>query len=243
MSESSGKFLSGRHVVITGVGRAGQTGEVIARTFAEHGATPILVDRTLDNAGERSADLVRGGFSALPFACDLSNEEQVAQLAADVAEVCGEQGVAALVNAAGGFGISGNVTESTVEVWNRQFAINLTTCFLTTRAMLPLLRLGKGAIVNFATAAALTGSGGARMSAYVAAKSGVIALTRVLAQEERDTGVRVNAVAPSAIRTAANERDMPHVTKYVEREEVAETVLFLCSPAASAISGDVIRLA
>jgi NAD(P)-dependent dehydrogenase (short-subunit alcohol dehydrogenase family) len=65
----------------------------------------------------------------------------------------------------------------------------------------------------------------------------------VLAKEERDTGVRVNAIAPSAIRTASNERDMPDATNYVEREEVASVVLFLCSPAASAISGEVIRLA
>jgi 3-oxoacyl-[acyl-carrier protein] reductase len=80
------------------------------------------------------------------------------------------------------------------------------------------------------------------MSAYAVAKTGVAALTRSIAEEERENGVRANAIAPISIRTAANLRDMGNDVRYVEREQVAATVTFLCSDAASAISGELLAL-
>ena len=80
------------------------------------------------------------------------------------------------------------------------------------------------------------------MAAYAAAKSGVVALTRAIAAEERGNGVRANAVAPATIRTAANVSAMGADSRYVEREQVADAVVFLCSPRASAISGVVLPL-
>ena len=76
----------------------------------------------------------------------------------------------------------------------------------------------------------------------MAAKSAVVALMRSVADEGRASEVRANALAPSAIRTASNEASMPAKTTYVEREEVAAAVLFLCSPEASGTTGQVIRL-
>jgi 3-oxoacyl-[acyl-carrier protein] reductase len=81
------------------------------------------------------------------------------------------------------------------------------------------------------------------MSAYAVSKAGVITLMRAVAQEERESGVRANALAPTAIRTAANLESMGASARYVEREEVADAVMFLCfSPAAQAITGQVIQL-
>jgi 3-oxoacyl-[acyl-carrier protein] reductase len=81
------------------------------------------------------------------------------------------------------------------------------------------------------------------MSAYAVSKAGVITLMRAVAQEERQTGVRSNALAPTAIRTATNLESMDASTRYVEREEVADAVLFLCfSEAARSITGQVIQL-
>ncbi len=242
MSTSDGDFFHDRHVVITGAGRPGQLAEIIAREFARRGARMILVGRDQSNAGARAADLAADGFEAHGFGCDLSSETEVASLAESIDDVCKENGLVALINAAGGFAMSGNVAASSFAVWQQQFSINLTTCFLTTRALLPLLRRGKGAIVNFATGAALPHQSVSEKSAYVGAKSGVVVLTRAVAQEERDNGVRANAIAPNAIRTAANLESMGDKVRYVERESVAETTLFLCSPAASAISGEIIRL-
>jgi 3-oxoacyl-[acyl-carrier protein] reductase len=106
-----------------------------------------------------------------------------------------------------------------------------------------MLRAARGAIVYFAAAAALPGEKVAGMSAYIAAKSGVIVLTRAVAHEERDNGVRANAIAPTAVRTAANLDSMSATIRYVEREEVARTALFLCSADASAVTGQILRLA
>ena len=94
----------------------------------------------------------------------------------------------------------------------------------------------------FASEVVLEGARTAGVAGYVAAKSAVVALMRSVADEGRHAGVRANALAPAAIRTAANEPSMPAKTRYVEREEVASAVLFLSSPGGSAITGQVIRL-
>ena len=148
----------------------------------------------------------------------------------------------ALVNMAGGFASGGTVAESDVGVWHRMLAINVTTAYLSTRAFLPLLRAGRGAIVYFASEAALPGSRLAGMAAYAAAKTGVVTLMQAVAQEERANGVRSNALAPGAIRTAANIESMGSDKRYVEREDVAAAVVWLCSDAARAVTGQVIRL-
>ena len=138
--------------------------------------------------------------------------------------------------------MSGPVVDSADDVWGRQIAVNLTTAYVTARAFLPLLRQGRGSIVFFASQAALPGASVAGMAAYAAAKSGVVALTRAIAAEERASGVRANAIAPATIRTAVNVSAMGADARYVEREQVADAVVFLCSPRASAISGVVLPL-
>lgn len=228
-------------VVVTGVGRAGQAGEAIARAFAEDGASIVAIDRNPDDVEARATELRDAGHSALAFPCDLTDQAQVDAVARTIAASHNGR-IDALVNAAGGFAMSGPLAESDTAVWHRQFAINLTTAYLATRALLPLLRPTRGAIVYFTSAAALPGASVKRMAAYAAAKSGVIALMRAVAQEERDTGVRSNAVAPTAIRTAMNLESMGGAVRYVEREEVARTVMFLCSSAASAVTGQVVEL-
>ena len=227
--------------IITGIGKRGQAGEIVARVLAEQGYRLAVVDRLAEEARARAAELVAAGHDALPFAADLADEAQVAALAGTVREARGDR-VDALVLLAGGFGASGPVATSDRAAWDRQFAINLDTAYLTTRAFLPMVRAARGAIVYFASAAALPGGRVAGIAAYAAAKSGVLALMRAVADEERDAGVRANAVAPTAIRTAANLETMGEGTRYVEREEVAAAVAWLCSPAASAVTGQVVRL-
>jgi 3-oxoacyl-[acyl-carrier protein] reductase len=143
---------------------------------------------------------------------------------------------------AGGFGMSGPVAESNPTDWGRQLTINLTTAYLTTRAFVPLLRADRGALVLFSSEAALPGANGAEMSAYAIAKQGVAGLVRAVAAEEKAHGVRANAVAPAAIRTTANMASMGPNVDYVERAEVADVVMFLCSERASAITGQLIAL-
>ena len=119
--------------------------------------------------------------------------------------------------------------------------INLTTAFVATRAFLPLVRRARGAMVYFASTAALPRASVSNMSAYAAAKGGVVTLMRAVAAEEKGNGVRANAVAPLAIRTAENLASMGEEHQYVERETVAAWVLWL-STRAAAVNGQVIRL-
>jgi NAD(P)-dependent dehydrogenase (short-subunit alcohol dehydrogenase family) len=228
-------------VLLTGAGREGQVGEAVAFALAERGATLLLADRNVDQARDRATALTTKGFRAYSFGCDLSVSASVAELAAKVRREHGDR-LGALIHVAGGFAMSGPLAESDVDAWERMIGINLTTAFLVTRAFLPLIRIAQGAIVYFASEAALLGGKVANISAYAVAKSGVVTLMRAVAQEERDTGVRANALAPTSIRTATNVAAMGEKVRYVERDEVAAAVAYLCSDEASAITGQVIAL-
>jgi NAD(P)-dependent dehydrogenase (short-subunit alcohol dehydrogenase family) len=230
-----------RLIVVTGAGREGQVGEAVAIAFAATGARLALVGRDAAQVEARAEALRARGHVAAAYAADLADAAQVEGLARHIVREHGSR-VDALVNVAGGFALSGPVAESDVTVLPRQIAINLTTAYHATRFLLPFLRAARGAVVYFASEAVLPGGSVAGISAYGAAKAGVVALMRAVAEEERDRGVRANAVAPSAIRTGDNVAAMGSAVRYVEREEVADAVLYLCSEGARAITGQVIRL-
>ena len=231
--------LRGAVVVITGVGRRGQAGEVVASTFAGAGATLVLVDRDIEIATERASDLA-GKATVHPFGCDLAEPDAVAELAEKVVKVA-PNGAAAVIHMAGGYVEGAPVAATEPSTWHKLLTINLTTAFVATRAFLPLVRHARGAMVYFASTAALPGAGVSNMSAYAAAKGGVVTLMRAVAAEEKKNGVRANALAPLAIRTAENLASMPKEQQYVERETIAAWTLWLSLPA-TAISGQVIRL-
>jgi 3-oxoacyl-[acyl-carrier protein] reductase len=144
---------------------------------------------------------------------------------------------------AGGFGMTGPLDEADPDAWARQFTINLETAFATTRAFLPAVRAARGSFVYFGSVAATPGGNPKGVAAYAAAKSGVLSLMRTVALDEKPHGVRANAVAPTAIRTASNVADMGDKGDYVERESVADVVAFLVSPLARNVSGQVLVLA
>jgi 3-oxoacyl-[acyl-carrier protein] reductase len=228
-------------VVLTGIGKPGQTGEVVARALLAKGARLAVVSRSATEAEARAAAVRTEGSDVRGFPCDLSREDEVAALARMVRNAFGDR-VDALINMAGGFGMSGPVAESDFAIWQHQLSINLTTAYLATRAFLPALRAARGSIVYFSSAAALPGSRIARISAYAVAKSGVITLMHAVAQEELQHGVRANAVAPTSIRTAANLESIGTDAAYVDRSDVASTVLWLCSDEAAGVTGEVVKL-
>jgi 3-oxoacyl-[acyl-carrier protein] reductase len=232
--------MQGRLVLVTGIGREGQVGEAVASTIAKAGASIIAVDLIHEVADARARALRELGANAEAHACDLTNENHVRALA-DTVSATHRGRLDAVVNLAGGFGMS-SVADGGLDVWQRMLALNLTTAVLTTRAFLPLVRAARGAFVFFGSAAALPGASVASMAAYGAAKSGVLTLMRAIAEEERTNGVRANAVAPTSIRTAANVRDMGSDARYVEREDVARVVLWLCSEDSRPVTGQVIAL-
>lgn len=229
-----------RSVVVTGVAHAGQLGEAIAMAFAQDGARVSIVSRNARDGAARAAEMRAQGLDVMSFACDLSDSAATIALAKDVLAATGR--VDALVNAAGGFAFSGAVADADPSLLTSQFAMNVGTAYAATKAFLPALRRSGGSVVFISSVAALPGGRVKDVSAYAIAKTGVVTLARAVAQEERANGVRSNVVAPGAIRTQSNLASMPATTRYVEPEEVAGTIVFLCSPAAAQITGQVIEL-
>lgn len=233
-------------VVITGVGRVGQVGEALALGFAQRGATLALLDLQLEQVEARADDLRKVGYDVSAHAANLGDADAARAAADEVVAATRDRfggAVHAVICAAGGFGMTGPLDASDAAAWHRQFVMNLDTAYGATRAFLPALRVGKGALVYFGSVAALPGGDPSGMSAYAAAKSGVLTLMNAIAHEERANGVRANAVVPTQIRTAANLDAMGEGKSYVERESVADVVAFLASTHARNISGQAITLA
>lgn len=185
------------------------------------------------------------------ISCDVTSEEQVA---AAVETIGGEAGrVDVLVNNAGGFPHSRELEEVTLAEWNETLALNLTSVFLVSRAMLPLLhRSAEGRIINIGSLAGQT-VGWQTSPAYAAAKAGVHALTRTMASSLAGEGITVNALAPSAVITerirrlrseeelAATARSVP-LGRYQSPQEVAAWVEFLASSAAGFMTGQTVSV-
>jgi NAD(P)-dependent dehydrogenase (short-subunit alcohol dehydrogenase family) len=226
--------------LITGVGARGQVGETVAAALAARGDTVLLVSRTESEVRERAAEVVAAG-KAHGYACDLSDAAAVERLASTVRQAHGDR-LDALVHLAGGFASSGPIAESDPAVLDRMLTINARTAWLSTRAFYPALRAATGAIVYVASEAVVEGSRSSGVSAYAMSKSAVVALMRSVADEGREHGVRANALAPTSIRTAANEASMGSKTRYIERADVAAAIAFLTSAEARAVSGQVVRL-
>jgi NAD(P)-dependent dehydrogenase (short-subunit alcohol dehydrogenase family) len=189
----------------------------------------------------RADEVSRAGARAFGHVADLTDFAATSALAASIAAQHAG-GVAAVAAVAGGFASSGPVELSDPAVYAKQIAINLTSAYATARAFAPFVRAARGAFVFVTSAAVLPGGSVAGLSAYAMAKGGLIQLVRALAAEERAHGVRVNAVAPTAIRTAANTESMGNRADYVEREEFADAIVALCAPGLSRVTGQVIHL-
>lgn len=237
--------FNGKSVLITGA--AGGIGRAAALAFAKAGARLMLCDID-DAAGEQTASQVRAlGGDALFRRVDLTLEADVAALVA--ATVAAYGGLDCAFNNAGIEIESGSITECDEAVFDRIAAVNIKGVWLCLKHELRQMRLhGSGAIVNTASVAGLNGA--PRMSAYSASKHAVIGLTKSTAAEFASRHIRINAVCPGVIRTpmyqrwvdadpAAAERVAAlHPARRIgEPEEVAAAVLWLCSPAASFVTG------
>jgi NAD(P)-dependent dehydrogenase (short-subunit alcohol dehydrogenase family) len=225
-------------VIVTG-GASG-IGEACVRRFLADGASVIIADRNAD-AGEALARELGPGaqFAAL----DVGSEERVAAFAAALPRT-----PAALVNCAGLLQGSVRSRDMETEAFDAIMQVNLRGVLLVSREIGALMQAaGSGAIVNIASIASFRAG---PQPAYASAKAGLKMLTEIMAAELGPHGVRVNAVAPGytmtpmmaeLVRTGARDPDLATRTaalrRFVDPAEVAEGVRFLCSPAASAITG------
>ena len=178
------------------------------------------------------------GIDARPAAGDLT-EADIAALAVETA-VKNFGRLDVLVNVAGGLTSFGPLVETPPEVFDRELSINLKTAYLMCRASISELAKSRGCIVNFASAALL--QPGAGLSVYGAAKGGVAGFTTSLAAEVGEHGVRVNAIAPTTVRTMDNVASAGDSARYVEMKDIVNAVLFLASEGSSAITGHLLPL-
>jgi NAD(P)-dependent dehydrogenase (short-subunit alcohol dehydrogenase family) len=166
-------------------------GLAIAQMLAEEGYALTLAGRKLDRL-----EAAREGLDASVVQADVASEDDCTRLVDEHLELHG--GIDVLVNSAG-VGVAGTIGDTTTKAWDLQQAVNLRGAFLVTRAALPELRRSKGLVVNLASIAGTVPTPG--LAAYGATKAALIALTRTLAREEVDNGVRATALCPGFVDT------------------------------------------
>lgn len=242
--------FSGAISVITGAGSG--IGEATAKSLAKEGATVILVGRTLEKLERVAADINEQleEKRAFPFACDVTKESDVNNLADYIVSDFGTLHI--LVNNAGG-STNSTIQETSLSTWEKMQNVNLNSVFLVSKVLGKVMIDSQDddkrerTIINVSS---LSGhKPGAKFPHYSAAKAAVLNLTRALAFEYGRHGIRVNSVSPGFVETPLigdameNERFMNAIKKRTimrrigKPEEIASTITFLASSEASYITG------
>src|SRR5262245_39550911 len=240
--------ITGKVTIVTGGGRG--LGAALASGFAAAGARVVIGDQDEQTAQASAAGIRERGGTALAARCDITSEADVRALIDLALQSYGQLDV--LVNNAG-INIPKPAEELAPEEWSRIVGVNLTGTFLCCQiggAM--MLRQGAGCIINICSVHGHVGSYVHKAAAYNASKAGVVNLTRSLALEWGERGVRVNGISPGALRTelmAKRLANEAYVERMLERlaikrigapEDVVGAALFLASPAAAWLTGQIL---
>jgi NAD(P)-dependent dehydrogenase (short-subunit alcohol dehydrogenase family) len=240
--------LEGKSALVTG-GASG-IGRATALAFAREGARVAVAD-ILEEAAQRTvAEIEAMGGQALAIACDVTDDDAVKAMIAATVDAFGgldcafnNAGIAPYQVNAGGQ----KIADVAPEAWRRLIDVNLTGVWLCLRHEVAQMRAqgSGGVIINTASILGLIGS--ATSSAYVAAKHGVVGLTKTAAADHAEDNIRVNAVCPGYIETAMTEETMRRrgerilarvpMARMGQAGEIAEAVVWLCSPKASFVTG------
>jgi NAD(P)-dependent dehydrogenase (short-subunit alcohol dehydrogenase family) len=237
--------LDGKVAVVTGGG--GLIGSAVAALLAQQGAAVAIVDIAAEPAAAVAEGIASSGASAVPFAADVADTDAVDLLFADLAARF--QQIHIHVNCAAPLGLVPDerpLADLSLDVWDEMMRVALRGTMLCSRAAIPLLRdAGGGSIVNVSSIHALAGD--SAVSAYPAAKAGIVALTRSIATQYGHHKVRCNVVCPGTIPSpTTSQSDVARRVRHqvIDRAgtpaDVANAVVFLASDEASFITGGVL---
>jgi len=240
-------LMQGRVALVAGASKG--IGAATAEAFAAAGASVVLASRDITALESVAKQITGRGGQATAIRVDVSDEDSMRHLVDQTVQTYGRLD-AAFNNAADG-PLPAPLADIDTGEFDRGIAVNIRGTFLGMKFQIPaMLRNGGGTIVNMASVAGVTGT--ANLAAYVAGKAGIIGLTKVAALDYADQGIRVNVVAPGPILTYHLEAAGPEAQRLAglsapmrrtgTAAEVAQTVLWLCSPQSSFITGAVIPI-
>ncbi len=243
-------IFAGKSVLVTGAAKG--IGCAVAMRLAREGARVAMLDRDRDALDLAAREVSQApNHAALPLTADVSMSDQVSTAVDEAVAHFG--GLDVLVNNAG-IHFARALDEYTDEEWQRVFAVNVNGAFYATRAALPALRRSRGVIVNVSSMTALVGQD--RGAGYVASKGALVSMTRALALELARDGIRVNCVCPAGVDTPLlrawaetlpdpeavlrGQAEMHLLGRLATADDIASTIAFLASPAASFITGTIV---
>lgn len=218
-------------------GGTGALGREVVRALLDVG-TSVAVPYRREEGWIALRDEMVPGSRLWGAPADLADADASARFLEEAAgRLDGLAGVAAI---AGAYAGSGPLQDAPADEWARMMRANLDSAYAICRAALPHLLLSRGAIVLVGSK--LAEAGGAGAAAYAVSKAGVLALTRVLALENEETGVRVNCVLPGTIDTPANRAGMPKAdrSRWTPPQAIARVIVFLLSPQSAPVTGAIV---
>ena len=238
--------LDGQVTLVTGAGAG--IGRGIARLFAEVGSSVVVTDRKQEGAAHVAEEIKKAGGKAIGLACDVTREDELEGAVDAAIRSFGKLNI--LVNNAGGGGPKPFDMPMSDFEW--AYKLNVFSLFRLTQLAAPHMQAaGGGAVLNISSMAGENRN--TRMASYASSKAAVNHLTRNIAFDLGPMGIRVNCIAPGAIKTDALATVLtPEIEKAMlkhtplgrlgEADDIANAALFLCSPAASWVSGQVLTV-
>ena len=257
MGDSSDGIVSGRRALVTGGGRG--IGRAVALALAREGADVAVTSRTVEQIGRVAGEVRAAGRRAIALSADVTRLDDVRNMAAAAERELGPIDI--LVNCAGA-AQSAPLLRTGLDLWESMLAANLTSVYLCTAALVPgMVERGWGRVINVASSAGLAGY--AYVSAYCAAKHGVVGFTRAVALEMASKGVTVNALCPGYVDTEMTRQSAESISaktgvsreealaslarfnpsgRLIEPDEVAAAALRLASGEAASLNGQAVSI-